>query len=200
MQNEELEEKVNIMEELIQGFAGRISVMETSVAEFLKSFLEQYRGTLETISSRIEMANKRYNDQKIQQQIDELNGIVATVPKVIRVKNSHHLGAWSSNLIIGLVVCFIITAGSFGSTLYLYHQNDDLNREAYNFWLVRALYPKVAKTIDTKLAEDPKDFIDKAEKAMVKQQAIIAAEAVAAQAEKDQKEAKRKLEKVKANR
>ncbi|HKG05819.1 MAG TPA: hypothetical protein VKB19_05140 [Pedobacter sp.] len=200
MQNEELEEKVNIMEELIQGFAGRISVMETSVAEFLKSFLEQYRGTLEMIATRIETANKRYDDQKIQQQIDELKDVVATVPKVIRVKNSHHLGAWSKNLIIGLVACFVITAGSVGTALYFYHQNDRLNREAYNFWLVRALYPEVAKTIDAKLAEDPKGFIDKAEKAMAKQQAIIAARAVAAQAEKDQKEAKQKLEKVKANK
>lgn len=200
MQNEELEEKVNIMEELIQGFASRISVMETSIAELLKSFLEQYRGTLETITAQIEIANKRYDDQKIQQQIDELKDVVATVPKVIRVKNSHHLGAWSKNLVIGLVVCFIITAGSVGTALYFYHQNDRLNREAYNFWLVRALYPEVVKTINTKLAEDPKGFIDKAEKAMAKQQAIIAAEAVAAQAERDQREAKKKLEKVKANK
>ena len=200
MQNEELEEKVNIMEELIQGFAGRISVMETSVAELLKSFLEQYRGTLETITAQIEIANRRYDDQKIQKQIDELKDVVATVPKVIRVKNSHHLGAWSKNLIIGLVACFIITAGSVGTALYFYHQNDRLNREAYNFWLVRALYPELAKTIETKLTEDPRGFIDKAEKAMAKQQAIIAAEAVAAQAEKDQKEAKQKLEKVKANK
>jgi hypothetical protein len=200
MQNEELEEKVNIMEELIQGFAGRIGVMETSIAESLKSFLEQYRGTLETIAARIEIANKWYDDQKILQQIDELKDVVATVPKVIRVKNSHHLGAWSKNLIIGLVVCFVITAGSVGIALYFYHQNDRLNREAYNFWLVRALYPEVAKTIEAKLTEDPKGFIEKAEKAMVKQQAIIAAETVAAQAEKDQKEAKRKLEKVKANK
>jgi hypothetical protein len=200
MQNEELKEKVNFMEELIQGFAGRISVMETSLAELLKSFLEQYRGTLETITAQIEVANKRYDDQKIQKQIDELKDVIATVPKVIRVKNSHHLGAWSKNLIIGLVACFVITAASIGTALYFYHQNDRLNREAYNFWLVRALYPEVAKTISTKLAEDPKGFIEKAEKAMAQQQAIIAAEAVAAQAEKDQKEAKQKLEKVKANK
>jgi prefoldin subunit 5 len=38
MQNEELEEKINIIEELIQGFADRISVMETSMAEFPKAF------------------------------------------------------------------------------------------------------------------------------------------------------------------
>jgi hypothetical protein len=200
MQNEELEEKVNIMEELIQGFAGRISVMETSMAEFLNSVPEQYQGTLETIAARIETANKRYNDQKIQQQIDELKDVVAKVPKVIGVRTSHHFGAGSKSLLIGLVVCFAITAGSVGMALYFYHQNDRLNREAYNFWLVRALYPEVSKTIEGKLTEDPKGFIEKAEKAMAKQQAITAAEAVAAQAEKDQMEAKRKLEKIKATK
>lgn len=46
MQKDELEEKITIMEELIQGFAGRISVIETSIAEFLKNFMEQYRGLL----------------------------------------------------------------------------------------------------------------------------------------------------------
>ncbi|MXV52675.1 hypothetical protein GS399_17005 [Pedobacter sp. HMF7647] len=200
MQNEELEEKVTIMEELIQGIAGRINVIETGLAEFLKNFLNQYCGTLETIAAQIETANKRYDDQKIRQQIDELKGVVAAVPKVIGVRNSHHFGTWSKSLIIGIVVCFVLTAVAMGTSLYLNHQNNRLNSEAYNFWLVRALYPKVSKTIEMRLAENPNAFIEKAEKAMIKQQAIIAAEVVAAQPEQDQKEAKRKLEKVKANK
>ena len=46
MQKEELEEKVTMMEELIQGFVGRMNGIETGMAEFLKTFLEQYKGTL----------------------------------------------------------------------------------------------------------------------------------------------------------
>ena len=141
MQKEELEEKVTMMEELIQGFEGRVNVIETGMAEFLKTFLEQYRDTLGTITARIETANKRYDDGKIQQQIDELKGVVQAVPKVIGVKTSHHFGAWSKSLIIGIIVGFVITAGSVGTALYLNHQNNRLNSDAYNFWLVRALYP-----------------------------------------------------------
>lgn len=200
MQKEELEEKVTMMEELIQGFVGRMNGIETGMAEFLKTFLEQYKGTLETIATRIETANKRYDDGKIQQQIDELKDVVQAVPKVISVKTSHHFGAWSKSLIIAIIVGFVITAGSVGTALHLNHQNNRLNSEAYNFWLVRALYPEVSKIIETKLAEDPDVFIEKAEKAMVKQQAIIAAEAEAEQAEKEQKAAKQKLEKVKASK
>ena len=200
MQKEELEEKVTMMEELIQGFEGRVNVIETGMAEFLKTFLEQYRDTLGTITARIETANKRYDDGKIQQQIDELKGVVQAVPKVIGVKTSHHFGAWSKSLIIGIIVGFVITAGSVGTALYLNHQNNRLNSDAYNFWLVRALYPEVSKIIETKLAEDPKSFIEIAEKAMTKQQAIIAAEAEATEAEKHQKAAKQKLRKLKSQR
>lgn len=200
MQKEELEEKVTMMEELIQGFLGRMNGIETGMAEFLKTFLEQYRGTLETITARIETANKRYDDGKIQQQIDELKGILRTVPKVIGVKNSHHFGAWSKSLIIGVLAGFVITAGSVGTALYLNHQNNRLNSEAYNFWLVRALYPEVSEIIEIKLAEDPNGFVEKAERAMTKQQAIIAAEAEAERAETEHKTAKEKLKKVKGSK
>ncbi|WP_439697973.1 hypothetical protein ACFGVS_06645 [Mucilaginibacter sp. AW1-7] len=59
MQNEELEEKVTILEELLQGFVERMNVIESGMADFLKTFLEQYKVTLKSIATRIETANKR---------------------------------------------------------------------------------------------------------------------------------------------
>lgn len=200
MQQEELEEKITMLEELIQGFIGRITIIETEMPGFLNTFLQQYKETLDRIASRIEQSNKRYDDQKIQQQIDEVKNLVATVPKVIGVKNSHHFGKWSKNLIIGIVVAFIATAGSVGTALYLNHQNDRLNSEAYNFWLVRAIYPTTADSVLSKLKRDPDGFSTKAVKAMERQQAIAAAKAIAEQAEKDQQAAKENLDKVKSGR
>lgn len=200
MQNEELEEKVTILEELLQGFVEKMNMIESGMADFLKSFLEQYKVTLESIAKRIETANKRYDDQKIQKQIDEIKLIMGTVPKVINVKNSHHFGTWSRSLIIGVVVCFILTATSVGTALYLNNQNNRLNSDAYNYWLVKALYPEVAKTIEKKLKEDPNTFIEQAEQQMNKQNAIIAAQAQAEQADRDQKAAKEKLEKAKSGK
>jgi hypothetical protein len=197
MQNEELEEKVTMMEELIEDFVARMTVVETEMLEFLKTFLQQYKETLDRIASRIETANKRYDDAKIQQQIDVVKELVATVPKVIGVKTSHHFGAWSKSLIIGVIVCFVITSLSVGTVLYLNHQNDKLNDDAYNFWLVKALYPEVSKTIEKKLKDDPRGFSEQAEKEMEKQEAITAAQAQAEQADKEQKAAKDNLEKVK---
>jgi hypothetical protein len=200
MQQEELEEKITMLEELIQGFIGRIAIIETEMPGFLNTFLQKYKETLDRIASRIELSNKRYEDQKIQQQIDELKKLVATVPKVIGVKTSHHFGRWSKSLIIGIVVAFIAMAGSIGTALYLNHQNDRLNSEAYNFWLVRAIYPTTADSVLSKLKRDPDGFSAKAVKAMEKQQAIAAAKAIAEQAEREQKEAKENLEKVKSGK
>jgi hypothetical protein len=200
MQNEELEEKVTMLEELIQGFVTRMTLIETEMPEFLKTFLQQYKETLDRIAAQIEITNKRYDDQKIQQQIDEVKKLVATVPKTIGVKTSHHFGKWSKSLIIGIVVCFVLTATSVGTALYLNHQNNRLNSEAYNFWLVRALYPKTAETILTKLKEDPEGFTAMAEKEMEKQNALIAAKAQADQADKEQKAANDNLEKLKSGK
>jgi hypothetical protein len=168
--------------------------------EFLKSFLQQYKETLDKIANRVEISNKRYDHQKIQQQIDEVKKLVATVPKVIGIKNSHHFGAWSKTLIIWVVVSFFLTASSVGTALYLNDQNNRLNSEAYNFWLVRAMYPDVSSTIEKKLKEDPNSFILQAEKEMEKQNAIAAAQAQAEQADKEQKVAREKLEKVRVGK
>ncbi len=200
MQNEELEEKVTMMEELIEGFVARMNVVETEMPEFLKTFLQQYKETLDRIASRIETANKRYDDAKIQQQIDEVKRLVATVPKVVGVKTSHHFGAWSKSLIIGVVVCFIVTSLSVGTALYLNHQNDRLKDDAYNFWLVKALYPEVAKTIEKKLTYDSNSLYQQAEKEMEKQDAITAAQSQAEQADKQQKAAKDNLDKLKSRK
>ncbi|WP_413667968.1 hypothetical protein ACEN9X_26340 [Mucilaginibacter sp. Mucisp86] len=193
-----MEEKVTMLEELIQGFIQRITIVETEIPDFLTSFLQQYKETLDRITSRIETANKRYDDKKIQQQMDELKAVVSRVPTVMGVKNYHHFGAWSKSLIIGVVVAFVVTAGSFGATLYLNHQNDRLNEETYNLWLVRAMYPETAEAILTGLKNDPNAFIAKAEKAMEKQQIITAAKALADQADKDQKTARDNLKKVRS--
>ena len=198
MKHEEIEEKVTILEELLQGFAGRMAIIETEMPKFLKSFLGQYKETLDGIAARIETSNERYDHDKIQQNIDAVTHLVSTMPKVIGVKTSHHFGAWSKSLIIGAVVCFVLTATSVGTALYLNHQNDRLNSEAYNFWLVRALYPKIAGTIIAKLKTDPDSFMALAEKEMEKQEAIAAARAHAEQAEKEQKAAKDNLEKLKS--
>nr|WP_315419899.1 hypothetical protein [uncultured Pedobacter sp.] len=86
MEQDELEQKVTMAEELILGLVKRMEVIESELPEFLKSFLEQYKETLANISGQIEKSNKRYDDQRISQQIDQVKDLVGTMPKVITVK------------------------------------------------------------------------------------------------------------------
>ena len=119
MEQAELEEKVMMMEELMQGFLSKMTAVESSTADLLVTFLQQYKATLETIAAQIETANKRYDDRKIAWQIDELKRIMANVPKVITVKTSHHFGPWSKGLIAAVFVCFLLSSGSVGTALAL---------------------------------------------------------------------------------
>ena len=194
----EIEERVNMLEELFEGFVERVKVLESVVPEYLDAFLKHYNKSLANIYEQIEKSNNRYDHSEIQQNIDEVKQILASTPKVITVRNSHHFGAWSKNLIIGVVVCILLTTSSVGTALYLNHRNNRLNDEAYNFWLIRALFPEAAKTILTKLEEDPNALVEMAEKEMAKQNAIIAAQAQAEQAEKQQQEANENLKKAKS--
>jgi len=196
----EAEEKINMLEELFQGFVERIQVVESDVPKYLDGFLKQYLKSMSDIYEQIELSNKRYDHSKIQQNIDEVKQILVSTPKIITVKNSHHFGAWSKNLIIGVVVCFVLTTTSVGTAFYLNHCNNRLNDEAYNFWLIRALYPEAAKTILTKLAEDPSALVETAEKEMAKQSAILAAQAQFDQAEKQQQAAKENLKKARSGK
>lgn len=196
----EIEEKVTMLEELFQGFVERVKVLESGVSEYLDAFLKQYHKSMTDIYKQIELSNKRYDHSIIQKDINEVKQILASTPKVIEVKNSHHFGAWTKNLIIGVVVCFLLTTTSVGTALYLNHRNNKLNDEAYNFWLIRALYPEAAKTILTKLSKDPSALVEIAEKEMAKQNAIFAAQAQAEQAEKQQQAAKGNLKKAKSGK
>ncbi|PYF76119.1 hypothetical protein [Pedobacter nutrimenti] len=195
----EIEERVNMLEELFEGFVERVKVLENVVPEYLDTFLKHYNKSMTDIYGQIEKSNNRYDHSKIQQNIDEVKQILASTPKVITIRNSHHFGAWSKNLIIGVVVCILLTTSSVGTALYLNHRNNRLNDEAYNFWLIRALYPEAAKTILTKLEEDPNALVEMAKKEMAKQNAIIAAQAQAEQAEKQQQAAKENLKKAKSD-
>jgi hypothetical protein len=84
------------------------------IRDALRAELQQHFKT----AARIETSNKRYDDHKIQQQIDEVRKLLATMPKAIGVKNHHHFGKWSKSLIISVVVCFCLTVLSIGTTLH----------------------------------------------------------------------------------
>ena len=193
----ELEEKVAMLEELVQEFLKRIETVETAMPDFLRTFLEQYKQTLENIAKRIEISNKRYDDAKIQQQIDELRKLVSAVPKVVDVKNHHHFEAWSKNLIIGLASCFIITSLSVGAALHLYSENGRLSENDVKFRMVRQTHPELSHSIDTLYHRDPEQMEARTRELEARQRAIMSAEAEAREIDGKAKKVKKRIDKLK---
>ncbi|SEB21939.1 hypothetical protein [Pedobacter hartonius] len=199
MEQDELEEKVTMAEELILGLVKRMEVIESELPEFLKSFLEQYKETLANISGQIEKSNKRYDDQKISQQIDQVKDLVGTMPKVITVKNEHHhhFGAWSKNLITGVVVCFLITASSVGTALYLKHENNRMSANSIKFRAIRQLAPKWGHWADTTYSRNPKAMEENTVKLENEALEKAYAEEVAREKAEEAKQARKRLDSLK---
>lgn len=199
MEQDELEEKVTMAEELILGLVKRMEVIESELPEFLKSFLEHYKETLANISGQIEKSNKRYDDQKISQQIDQVKDLAGTMPKVITVKNEHHhhFGAWSKNLIIGVVVCFLITASSVGTALYLKHENNRMSANAIKFRAIRQLAPKWGNWADTTYGRSPEMMEENTVKLENEALEKAYAEEVAREKAEEAKQARKRLDSLK---
>lgn len=199
MEQDELEEKVTMAEELILGLVKRMEVTESELPEFLKSFLQQYKETLANISGQIEKSNKRYDDQKISQQIDQVKDLVGTMPKVITVKNElhHHFGAWSKNLIIGVAACFLITASAVGTTLYLNHENNLLAANDIKFRAIRQIAPKWGHWADTTYSRNPKVMEENTIKLEAEALEKAYAEEIARETAEEAKQARKRLDSLK---
>lgn len=199
MEQDELEEKVTMAEELILGLVKRMEVIESELPEFLKSFLQQYKETLANISGQIEKSNKRYDDQKISQQIDQVKDLVGTMPKVITVKNEHHhhFGAWSKNLIIGVAACFLITASSFGTALYLNHEKNRMSANDIKFRAIRQIAPKWGNWADTTYMRNPKAMEENTIKLENEALEKAYAEEVARETAEEAKQARKRLHSLK---
>ena len=199
MEQDELEEKVTMAEELILGLVKRMEVIESELPEFLKSFLEQSKETLANISGQIEKSNKRYDDQKISQQIDQVKDLVGTMPKIITVKNEHHhhFGAWSKNLIIGLAACFLITASSFGIALYLNHENNRMSANDIKFRAIRQTASTWGHWADTTYSRNPKAMEETTIKLEAEALEKAYAEEVARETAEEAKQARKRLHSLK---
>lgn len=199
MEQDELEEKVIMAEELILGLVKRMEVIESELPEFLKSFLQQYKDTLTNISGQIEKSNKRYDDQKISQQVDQVKDLVGTMPKVITVKNEHHhhFGAWSKNLIIGVAACFLITASSVGTALYLKHENNRMIANDIKFRAIRQITPKWGHWADMTYSRNPIAMEENTIKLENEALEKAYAEEVAIRKVEEAKQAKKRLDSLK---
>ena len=152
---------------------------------------------MEGLKAEINRHNLAYPAQQIQSQIDVLRNEVACIPKVIPIKNYHHLDVKTRPFIIAGTLLLLFVALSTGLNIHLWIANNRLEANDIKFRMTRQMYPKEAKEADTVYARDPSAM----EKLTVRYEteALERSQAsdIAEQKEREAKEAKDKLDKLK---
>ncbi|WP_299289355.1 hypothetical protein [uncultured Mucilaginibacter sp.] len=174
----------------------RFSVIESLIIRLLPDQEE----LTEILKAEINRHNLAYPAQQIQSQIDQLRNELALIPKVIPVKNHHHLDVKTRPIIIAGTLLLVFVALSAGLNIYLWTANSRLEANDIKFRMTRQMYPKEAKEADTAYARDPSAM----EKLTVKYEteALERSKAadIAEQKEREAKDAKDKLKKLKKHR
>ena len=93
-----------------------------------------------------------------------------------------------------------MVAGSVGYCFYLHQQNRKLETDAFNFWLIRGLYPVAAQTVIDKLRENPVETIALTKKEIEKQNAIKTTKSNLEKANQQKNSADENLKKAQSKR
>lgn len=114
-----------------------------------------YTKPLEELERLVMKHNLSYPSGEILNQIGELKGIVAKIPKDIPVKHRHYFDPKSKGWVIAgltLLICVAITAGL---SAHLYLENRRVEATDIMFRVVRQAYPELTREIEDRYAKDP---------------------------------------------
>ncbi len=126
-----------------------------------------------------------------------LRSELALIPKVIPVRNHHHVDVKTKPWIIAGILLLIFVALSTGLSIYLWTANNRLEANDIKFRMTRQMYPVQANEADAEYTHDPIAM----EKLTVKYETEALERSKAAdvveQKEREAKEAKHKLDQLK---
>ena len=203
----------NINEEIIDNLVVQVNALEkrevklpdynerfSAIESLIIRLLPNHEELTEILKAEINRHNLAYPAQQIQSQIDQLRNELALIPKVIPVKNHHHLDVKTRPFIIAGTLLLIFVALSAGLNIYLWTANNRLEANDIKFRMTRQMYPREANEADAEYTRDPSAM----EKLTVKYEteALERSKAadIAEQKEREAKEAKDKLNKLKKHR
>ncbi len=212
MDNENLTNK-NINEEIIDNLVIQVNALEKrevklpdynerfgAIERLILQLIPDQEKLMEELKAEINQHNLAYPAEEIKSQINTLRNEVAHIPKVIPVKNHHHLDMKTKPFIIAGALLLIFVALCTGLNIYLWTANSRLKANDIKFRMTRQMYPVQANEADAEYTRDPTAM----EKLTVKYEteALERSEAadVAEQKEREAKEAKDKLNKLKKHR
>ena len=209
MDNANLANK-NINEEIINNLVIQVNALEKrevklpdynerfgAIERLILQSISDQEKLMEELKAEINQHNLAYPAQQIQAQINDLRKEVACIPKVIPVKNHHHLDVKTGPFIIAGTLLLIFVALSAGLNIYLWTANSRFKANDIKFRMTRQMYPVQANEADSEYTRDPtamKKLTVKYEtEALERSQAAD----IVKQKEREAKEAKDKLNKLK---
>ena len=141
-----------------------------------------------------------YPAEEIKTNIYTLRNELAQIPKVIPVKNHHHIDVKTRPFIYAGSLLLILVAISTGLTIYLWVENYRLHANDIKFRMIRQNFPIQAKTVDSFYTKTPltmeKQTIQYENEALERSEAAD----IARQKEREAKEAKDNLKALKKHR
>ena len=200
----------NINEEIIDNLVIQVNALEkrevkipdykerfNAIERLILQLVPDQEKLMEELKAEINRHNLAYPAEEIKSQINTLRNEVAHIPKVIPVKNLHHLDVKTRSFIIAGTLLLIFVALSAGLSIYLWTANSRLEANDIKFRMTRQMYPVQANEADSEYTHDPTAM----EKLTVKYEteALERSKAadIAEQKEREAKEAKDRLDKLK---
>ena len=135
------------------------------VPEYPKIYIPDYTRELKFLNKLVQEFLKSDHQQQIDASVQRIESKIDSMPTVIPVKHHHHFEIRS--------VTFLVTVGlmlgSFAMAYFFYNgkqelkqANEEMRSDTLSYFLVKAYYPNVAKTVDKGFYADPVGFTNKA--------------------------------------
>ncbi|WCT12290.1 hypothetical protein [Mucilaginibacter jinjuensis] len=162
----------------------------------IKDALPQFDKPLADIQQVVEQ--QKMVAELLQNQHNDVKAIIKELPKSIPVR--HTLDIKAKGVTFAIITVFLLLALLFGFCLHLWNENSGLEANDIKFRSIRQMSPEWTHWADTTYARNPEamkkntikfenDALEKAE-----------AEAIAKQKDKEAKDAKKRLKKLRAKK
>jgi hypothetical protein len=200
----------NINEEIIDNLVIQVNALEKRQIN-LPDYNERFNGLerlilqsipdqekfIADLKAEINQPNLTYPAEQIQEQINVLRDELTLIPKVIPVRNYHHVDLKTKPFIISGILLLIFIAFSTGLSVYLWIANSRLEANDIKFRMTRQMYPVQANEADSEYTHDPVSMEKLTVKYETKALETSKAADIAEQKEREAKEAKDKLYQLK---
>lgn len=126
-----------------------------TIEKLIIQSIPDYNKPIENLQAAVSQHNLAYPAEEIKAQINTLRNEVACIPKVIPVRNYHHVDVKTKPFMITGSLLLIFVAISTGLSIHLWVENSRLHVNDIKCRMTRQIFPIQAKAVDSFYAKTP---------------------------------------------